>query len=165
MKVVASGDAENTKICCFPDASRQGAEPGYLRPESPWRPSLWNISFYCCRKRNRQESMKLPQVIQWAVPQACPGSPPETREELGRDSMIMSVELAKHTLVRLLSKNTDNNYQDRVHSVVNCLSCSTRIQAQIPSTHTKASLCGVTCNPNAGEVETRDSWVSAGRPV
>lgn len=59
--------------------------------------------------------MKLPQVIQWAVPWACPGSSPETRKELVRGSMVMSAELAKQGPVRLLSKNTDNNYQDRVH--------------------------------------------------
>lgn len=82
LKAIALGDAENTQICCFPDASRQGVEPGYLRPESPRRPSLRNISSDCCRKRNGQESKKLPQVIQWAVLQALPGSPTGDRKEL-----------------------------------------------------------------------------------
>ena len=75
--------------------------------------------------------MKLPQVVQWAVPRACPGSPPETRKGLVRGSTVMSAELAKQGPVRLLSKNTDNNYQDRLHSSLNYLSCNTRIQVQI----------------------------------
>lgn len=58
------------------------SQAGYLRPESPWRPSLCNISSVCCRKRNGQESKKLPQVTQWAVPQALPGSPTGDRKEL-----------------------------------------------------------------------------------
>lgn len=70
---------------------------------------------------------------------------------------------------RLSSKNTGDNcqndsYQNSAHSLVNCLSQNTRTQAQIPSTHTKARLGGVTCNLSAGEVETRGSWASASQP-
>lgn len=86
-----------------------------------------------------------------------------------RRQRVLLVELVQWGPARLSYKNTgDNNqndsYQNSARSLVNCLSQNTRTQAQIPSTHTKARLSGVTCNPSAGEVEKRGSWASVSQP-